>query len=556
MVAAQTDCISRSNGVAMNWPAMNGDRRIGRGRAIAIIATLVIACSGLVAGVALASSDTSGFGPTPVGLLQSRCAALKMSSHIGFIGKKLSAVAGPAEPGACGGSATWSWGVSGAVKGCRTDSTHCEFKVGASTGDTWAQLCINGNSGQGPWESCDYYGVPAKGEGIIDGYVKDKDGGPVTGTEVTAYGRGYGRAGAGATTGSDGFYAIQVKAGSYTVLPSGGPHGKAKPDYDPSVTHVKVDDGAKVNADFELKAGVELKLEFAHESVAADGLHVLSGKITTTEFGKPLPNVQVELDPREGSSSETIGLTTPRASVCYAGTRVWPTGTLSDPDYYPVNVTTDATGHYDFTLTVGTTPGTWKLDAWAYNSDGTLSSDTANASDTKSVKFDSSGHEALSDFVTQFNRVAQATSAVSAASGQAGALAPLLAQITSSGGQTGPLGGYAYGLVNAPDGQSLLVFPSAQAPSITRRGDVNTGSDLVIDPAQWSGQGLTLTNASSLQYTLQSGQLPDIPTLTQFDAGTSLKGWNAHSGSSITPFSGSFEYLGWAYPSSTAGACY
>jgi hypothetical protein len=540
-------------------PAEHHNRRRRPVRSIVIAALLLLAGSLTVVSTAAASTDTSTFGPTPVGLPQSRCAAMKVSSHIAFIGGEISAKAGPAMPGSCGGgTVTWSWGVAGAVKGCTPNSTTCVFKATGSTGDQWSQICINGGSTQGGWESCDYYGVPDAGQGVIEGYVTDKDGGPVAGTDVTAYGKGYGRSGASASTGADGFYAIQVKAGHYDVLASGGPHGKSKADYTPSAAHVEVADKDKQSANFELKAGIELSLQFAHTSVAADGLQVLKGTITTTEFGKPLPNVQVQLDPLSGSSASTIGLTTPRASLCYAGGRVWPTGTLTDPDYHPVTVTTDATGHYDFTLTVGTTPGTWKLDASAYNSDGTLATDTSNASDTKSVTFEPSKSARLNDFVNEFNVVAKATTALSTAGSSASALAPLLAQITSSSGKTGPLAGYAYSVVNAPDGQSLLVSLSDQAPAISHSGEVTTGGDLVYDPAEWTGKGLsaTLTNASSLQYILQSGALPEIPTLGQFDAGTSLKGWQASKKSTITPFSTSFEYLGWAYPTATPGACY
>jgi hypothetical protein len=535
------------------------NQRNGRLRAMMTVAMLLLVGGLTLVSTAGASADTPTFGPSPAGLPQSRCAAMQVSSHIAFIGGDISAKAGPAMPDSCGGgTVTWSWGVSGAVRGCKPNSTVCVFKATASTGDQWAQICISGGSTQGAWESCDYYGVPDAGEGIIQGYVKDKDGGPVTGTNVTAYGKGYGRRGAGAATGPDGFYAIQVKAGHYDVLPSGGPQGKSKVDYSPSAAHVEVADKDKQSADFELKAGIELSLQFAHSSVAADGLQVLKGTITTTEFGKPLPNVQVQLEPLSGSSTSTIGLTTPRASLCYNGGRVWPTGTLTDADFNPVTVTTDATGHYDFTLTVGTTPGTWKLDAWAYSSDGSLATDTTNASDTKSVTFEPSKSARLDNFVSEFNAVAKGTNALSAAGTSASALVPLLAQISASSGQTSQLGGYAYSLVNAPDGQSLLISPADRAPAITKSGDVSTGGDLVFDPVEWTGKGLgaTLTNASSLQYILQSGQLPDIPTLSQFDGGTSLKGWQAGTKSTVTPSSTSFEYLGWAYPSTTPGACY
>src|ERR1700722_16585400 len=173
----------------MNRPAEHDDRRNGRRRRAAAAAVLVVICSVIIVSTAFAAPG-GGFGPSP-GEPQSRCAALVVSSHIGFAGKELTATAGPAMPGSCGGGKVgWSWEAPSVLKGCGPDSTHCTFRAGASAGNTWQQVCILGSSTQGPWESCDYFGVPAKGTGIIEGFVKDKDGGPVAGADVTAYGAG------------------------------------------------------------------------------------------------------------------------------------------------------------------------------------------------------------------------------------------------------------------------------------------------------------------------------------------------------------------------------
>jgi len=83
--------------------------------------------------------------------------------------------------------------------------------------------------------------------------------------------------------------------------------------------------------------------------------------------------------------------------------------------------------------------------------------------------------------------------------------------------------------------------------------------DPVIDPAEWTGAGLPskVTNAVSLQSVLDAGLLPDAPTLDEFDTGTPVKAWKTLKDSAITPFSESFEYLGWGYPGLAApGACY
>src|ERR1700722_17323037 len=108
----------------MNRPAEQDDRRNARRRLAAAAAVLVVICSVIMVGTALAAPG-GGFGPSP-GEPQSRCAALVVSSHIGFPGKELTATAGPAMPGSCGGGKVgWSWEVPGVVKGCRADSTNC-----------------------------------------------------------------------------------------------------------------------------------------------------------------------------------------------------------------------------------------------------------------------------------------------------------------------------------------------------------------------------------------------------------------------------------------------
>lgn len=59
--------------------------------------------------------------------------------------------------------------------------------------------------------SCDYYGVPGAGVGVIDGYVTNKDGAPVAGITVNAYGQHSDAT----TTYIDGWYAMQVLPGGY-----------------------------------------------------------------------------------------------------------------------------------------------------------------------------------------------------------------------------------------------------------------------------------------------------------------------------------------------------
>jgi Carboxypeptidase regulatory-like domain len=529
-----------------------------RGAVLLFGALLVVIVPAAVAGT------PSSFGPIPYnGTEQSRCQGLHVGSHVVLPGKEVVATT---SAGICGGAPkdiTWSWSVgpSDQTHGCGHDQTFCRFPAG-STGGVFTNICINGANIQGAWQSCDYYAVPSKGVGVIEGTVTDKDGGPVAGVDVKAYGHG---TNVSATTGADGYYAMEVRAGSYRIVPSGGSPGKS-PGFKPTYNATTISAGTSGTADFELQAGILLSLKFNQASVPADGLHVVTGTITTTEFGKPAPNVGVQLTAMPGKSYSVAVSGSPRVSVCDNGTRVWPTGTMDAPDGAPVSVTTDATGHSTLAITVGTTPGTWSLDAWAKNADGSLSSDTANASDTQSVTFKPVGApgQPPGGFLAEFNRIVKSTTTLQQASQNASPLVNTLAQATATGGSAAALGGLGYALVNAPDGQSMLVFAAADPPLLSGgsvRAPISTnGGDLVFDPAEWTGAGLpsSVTNAASLQSVLDGGLLQFLPTLKEFEAATPVQGWKAVAHSKITIFSTSFEYLGWGYPgvNQQPGACY
>jgi hypothetical protein len=525
------------------------------------VLALTISASGSV-GSAAAAGKPAGFGALPYNYnLQSRCMSMKVAGHIVFPGDKVTAHTGS---GICGAAPkdigwTWSVGPGPGVKGCGTNATTCSFKAGTPT-TGFTTICISGTSSAGPWGSCDYYGVPGKGVGIIDGTITDKDGGPVAGATVTAYGKNS----AWTTTGSDGYYAMQVKPGSYRVLPSGGPHGKSAPRYIPNVKDATVADATSATAGFKLEAGVELELRLDKSSVPADGTQVVNGTMTTTEFGKPLPNVAVQLEVMPGETSDQAVTSGPRASVCNNGGRIWPTGNLSDPDGTPVTVTTDSAGHYSLAVTVGTTPGTWTLDAWAKNADGSLSSDTSGASDTKSITFKSLGKTGIPDFVSEFDLTAKSTTALQQISGYPGPAAGTLAQTTATAAGGNRLGGLAYAVVNVKDGQAVLVFSAATPPVLDKQGALPdafaaNADDLVLNPSEWTGAGVpaTVTNAASLQSVMAGGFLTRAPTLTQFDAGTGVIGWKTIENNSVVVSSQGFEYLGWGYPGiGEPGACY
>jgi hypothetical protein len=414
-------------------------------------------------------------------------------------------------------------------------------------------VCINGANQQGGWVSCDYYAVPGKGVGIIEGYVKDEDGSPVAGVTVDAKGKG----GASTTTGADGYYAMQVQPGSYQIVPSGGPHGRTAPDYHPKLNNTSIAAGSSGRADFTLQDGIKLQLHFDKSAVAADGLQVVDGTITTTEDGKPV-GVGVQLQGMPDESAIKAVTTGPLATVCGAGARVWPTGTLQSPDGSYVTVNTDATGHYNLAITVGTSAGVWSLNAWAKNTNGQLSTD-AIAHDTQSITFKKLlGSTALlpKDFYLEFDKVAPAAAGLDQISSNSNTMVNTLAQSNATDSIATGLGSLAYALVNARDGQSVLVFPADRPPVISPSGDIvplkaNAG-DFVIDPAEWTGVG-----GVSLQSVLEKGKLQRIPSLSEFETGKTVLGWKTVSHNLITLFSPTFQFLGWGYFGvGAAGACY
>jgi len=541
-------------------------RRIRHSTWLLGLLAMLMVVSGLAVMPAVTASAGS-FGAIPVGLpIQSRCQGMSVGGHIYFVGQE---VVAHTSGGICGAAPTdieWAWqlGQGSDAKGCKTDDTFCEFKVTTSTDNQYVSLCIDGTNVQGGWTSCDYYGVVGKGEGVLEGYVHDKDGGPVAGAVVKAYGH----PGATTTTGADGFYAMTLNSGTYAVDPELGTQGKAATNsFTPRSTSVSVSDGSKAKADFTLDTGVELKLHLDSTSVVADGYHVVNGTITAKQHGQPLAGlkVQLEVDP-SGTYDEAVTKGA-RASICYNGSRIWPSGTLNAPSGVPVDVTTDSSGQYQFSIAVGTTPGTWTLDAWAFNDTGTsLSTDTTNASDTQSITFTINGLNQLSGFVAHLNSEATIdttfAASLSSAANSANTMVALLSQQTTTAGAA-MFGGVSFGMVNAKDGQSMIIFPSGQPPEVNAQGVISptaaaNANDLVYDPAEWSGTGLItkIANNTSIAAVVSGGGLNRLPTLSEFDAGTFVPGWNGVSGNQLTLFQPTFDYLGWPYLSSTPGVCF
>jgi hypothetical protein len=548
----RSELTGKTNGTAVAaWRVTR--RRLPVGVLALAVGALILAAAGAV-GLAHAAGTPSGLGPLPYNYdIQSRCEGMHVGSHVVFSGQKVVATA---SAGICGGPPenTFGWGadqVAGAgMHHCGENSTYCAFTAGAAT-NGYGLVCINGSNEQGAWQSCDYYAVVGKSVGITEGYVKNEDGSPVAGVTVDAKGKG----GTSTTTGADGYYAMQVQPGSYQIVPSGG--SPAGP-YHPKMNTTTIAAGTSGTANFTLEDGTKLELHLDKTSVAADGIQVVNGTITTTFDGKPI-STGVQLQGMPGVSPLKAVTSGPLAAVCSGTTRVWPpsTATLQDPSGTYTTVTTDTTGHYTFTITVGTTPGVWSLNAWADNTAGQISG-YALAHETQSITLEKLASNPVKpqDFFTEFDKAAVYAKSLAQISASSNTIVNTLAQSNSTDSTNTGLGSLAYALVNAKDGQSVLIFPADEPPLINPNGTITAraanADDVVLDPAEWLGTG-----TNSLQPTLAGGQLKGLPTLAQFSSGNTIDGWKTVAGNSVTLFSSSFEFLGWGYAGvGEAGACY
>jgi hypothetical protein len=275
-------------------------------------------------------------------------------------------------------------------------------------------------------------------------------------------------------------------------------------------------------------------------------MHIVQATLTTTKYGKPAPNESVVLtvDP----SDENAALTTaPKVAMCDSTGRKWPSSSMSDTTNVPLTISTGARGVARLTLAVGTVPGRWSLVAWGKNEDGDLSSDAANASDTKTLDIDAlKPTTRLTDFTTEFKAL---KSQVTFGSADPSSLATTLAGIAAAGHTTGAqLGGLVFSVANSSHGTILLVSAAANAPRVASDGTVRatgaTADDLVLDPAEWN----TVQNGGlSLLQALQAGEINALPTVRQWEDGATVAGWTPSGGMTMSvPNQSALQQFGWS----------
>jgi hypothetical protein len=369
---------------------------------------------------------------------------------------------------------------------------------------------------------------------------------------VDMYGAGHGP-NYEATTGADGHYAADVGAGHYRVIPderSVASRGKVK--FTPDKRDVHAPANGKGTADFELDGGLLVTLKLSRLSVPADGASVVDATVHVTEYGKPVSGQTVELWPQAEESSTLAVTSGPRVLMCSSAGRIWPTGSLQDPDGLSVDETTDQNGNYTFSLFAGTVPGTWKLTAWAKDSSGQLiTADTRDTSDDQTLDVTALGAvpATTADFVPEYNLYASSTNQES---GITTSIQSMLNYFWAMSIFDNGMHGLAYAPVQG-NSSAILVYQATATPNISSSGTVTPRTtDRVLEPSEWTS--VSGVPVSSLQAALQQGRLQELPTYSEWTAGTSEPGW-AGQAQAMSTTSGGFQYFGWPLPSTAAGTC-
>ena len=146
---------------------------------------------------------------------------------------------------------------------------------------------------------------------------------------------------------------------------------------------------------------------------------------------------------------------------------------------------TDATGHYAFTITVGTVPGAFPITVWARDASGHLiTQDLSDTSDDRTLTLASAGTLKVSGLFDEIHALAgdHAVSAeLATMTNDPASVTAVLSQLTST---TRQLGGLAYSLVNgAAGGGAVLVYDDATTPQADTNGRITHSDGIVLDPA-------------------------------------------------------------------------
>ena len=217
---------------------------------------------------------------------------------------------------------------------------------------------------------------------------------------------------------------------------------------------------------------------------------------------------------------------------------------------------TDANGVYDFTLTVGTVPGAFTLNAWAKNAAGQLiTSDLNDTSPDRTLTITSPGNWTVSQLLPELAALksdAQASQVLAAMTNDPASIAQALSQLSGPGSK---LGGLAYSVVNgASGGPAVFVYQDTSPPDVAATTGRVTVDDsaLVLSPGLSVGTKLVAEpDGSDVVISACSA----VPTYAQWTHGEAVPGWKLTANTaSVSTYN--FQYYGWAYPSTAVGACF
>ncbi len=516
----------------------------------------MVVTAGVVFGM-VGPASAGRLGPPPA-VIQTGLASFHLNDHIFRPGDRIVATvhinaATCFVPGQCIGRFTWSTPGAGEKGGCPVTqivppgnpTLYCRGRARTALSG-WTTAGAGFSSSGGGATSDDYYTVVGKKAAIIEGYINNRDGGGVAGTTVEAVPSSLKRSGTvKATSAVDGYYEMEVKPGTYHVVPTGGPTGKkSKSKYKPVGTSIAAKAGKNAHASFTLDAGLELNMHIDAPSVPADGQQVISGTIDVTEYGKPKANATVRLNPLPDLAALARVTTAPHVAICGPSGIAWPKGNLAAPLGNSVDVQTDANGSYKFTLSAGTVPGTWALEAEAI-----AAKVSADSREVQSVVLTPIGNAGTADFVTALKTYAG--SAALASVGDPNAVHDALIKLAVPGS---PLAGLTFDNAAGSDGVELLVSPAQSPPSVATDAKISAPSSLVVPFSRWAGASLP-TPLASFYEAFQRGRLERVPTFAQWANGdTSVAGWSLVAGSTTSVSRGNFYGFGWGV-GTAPGAC-
>jgi len=448
------------------------------------------------------------------------------------------------------------------VSGCGTYDATCTVKIPLRAGNAqYSFVQVGITNVQGVGISNDYYAVVAAKAALIEGTILDKEGQPVPGAAVSVYGAGHGEGNYEASTGPDGSYAVEVTPGHYRVAPSVTGLSRAAPKIKPTDEHVSVGAGGTAKANFTVETALIVRLSLSASTVPADGMHIVQGTITAKYDGAPAAGLTIDVSPKlkedPAYANNTDVKSGALATVCNGTSRIWPQGTIIDPNGNSAYVQLDANGKYAFTIDVGTVPGPLSVTAWAVSSvvpsltTGTpINVDTADASDTQTLDLTSLGHMTAKKLESELHSIRGAAN-LAAVSNDAGALTAALGGIAAKG----LLGGVAFSWINGTNGSTAVLAYDANRPPTfdPTTGAMTAIGGVVLQPDEWvSVPGF----APDLETAIKGGKVTAIPTFLDWLTGASgVAGWKLLPNTDATPWTQNFSFNGWPYLSTAAGAC-